>query len=184
MHTKEQLKDCLLSDLLRFDGRKPGLKDRLLHNEVYYIWKYIVHMRYIEYHQSKSGWHKIAYLYHWYRFKRLQFKLHFAIYPNTIGPGFRIYHVGNYTHVCPNVRIGKNCTMVSGVVFGNKTEAIDNCSVEVGDNVYLGLDCRILGSVRIGNNVTIGANSVVTKDIPDNAVVVGSPARVIKIKSI
>ena len=52
----------------------------------------------------------------------------------------------------------------------------------MGDNCYFGLGVKILGSVKIGNNVTIGANAVVTKDIPDNAVVGGVPAKIIKIK--
>lgn len=69
-----------------------------------------------------------------------------------------------------------------GVVFGNKTEKEDNNPVTVGDNCYFGLGVKILGSVKIGNNVTIGANAVVTKDIPDNAVVGGIPAKIIKIK--
>ena len=47
---------------------------------------------------------------------------------------------------------------------------------------YFGLGCKIFRSVRIGNNVTVGANAVVTKDIPDNAVVGGVPAKVIRIK--
>jgi serine O-acetyltransferase len=51
----------------------------------------------------------------------------------------------------------------------------------VGDNCYIGLDAKILGPVRIGNNVTIGANAVVTKDIPDNVIVAGIPAQIIRI---
>ena len=50
----------------------------------------------------------------------------------------------------------------------------------VGDNVYIGLNCLIMPGVRIGNRVIIGAGSVVTKDIPDNSVATGVPARVIK----
>lgn len=171
--TKEYLRQVVNADLSRFGGIAPEVKDRILHNEVYYIWRYISHMRHIEYYQDKGGLNKLLYLWHWYKMKRLQFKLHFAIYPNTIGPGFRIYHVGNYTHVGPNVKIGKNCTMVSGVVFGNKTEDEDDRPVMVGDNCYFGLDCKILGPVKIGNNVTIGANAIITKDVPDNAIVVG-----------
>ena len=49
----------------------------------------------------------------------------------------------------------------------------------VGNNVYIGPGAKLVGSVRIGNNVAIGANCVVTKDVPDNAVVVGVPGRVI-----
>ncbi|WP_240053851.1 DapH/DapD/GlmU-related protein [Bacteroides uniformis] len=55
--------------------------------------------------------------------------------------------------------------------------------VVVGDNCYFGVGVKVIGSVRIGNNVTIGANAVVTHDIPDNAVVGGVPAKIIKIKS-
>lgn len=50
----------------------------------------------------------------------------------------------------------------------------------VGDNVYIGVHTVILPGVKIGNNVIIGAGSVVTKDIPDNSVAAGTPARVIK----
>lgn len=105
-----------------------------------------------------------------------------TIYPNTIGPGFRIYHAGDFVHVGPNVKIGRNCTMLPGVVFGNKTEAPDDKTVIVGDDCYFGLGVKILGTVKIGNNVTVGANAVVTKDIPDNAIVGGVPAKIIKIR--
>ncbi len=163
----------LKEDLARFGGKNPGFKDRILHNETYYIWRYIYHMRHIEYHQDKGSIHKLQYFWHWFKMKRLQFRLHFTIYPNTVGGGFRIYHVGNYVHIGKNVTIGRNCTMVSGVVFGNKTEEEDNRPVIVGDNCYFGLDCKILGPVKIGNNVTVGANAIVTKDVPDGVTVVG-----------
>jgi len=49
----------------------------------------------------------------------------------------------------------------------------------IGNNVYIGYGTSIFGNVKIGSNSIIGANSVVTKDVPDNSVCVGSPARVI-----
>lgn len=52
--------------------------------------------------------------------------------------------------------------------------------ITIGNNVYIGLQSLILPGVHIGNNVVIGARSVVTRDIPDNSVAVGQPARVIK----
>lgn len=52
--------------------------------------------------------------------------------------------------------------------------------ITVGDNVYIGVQTIIMPGVHIGNNVVIGAGAVVTKDIPDNSVAVGVPARVIK----
>ena len=51
--------------------------------------------------------------------------------------------------------------------------------VVIGDNVFVGRNATIMGNVHIGNNVIIGANAVVTKDIPENSVVAGNPARVI-----
>ena len=176
---RNALKEILQADLQRFDNRKPSLKDWILHNEAWFIYHYIRHLRYVEYYEEKN---KLLYLWHFFWYKRLGFKLRMTIYPNTIGPGLRIYHAGDFVHVGPNVQIGKNCMMLPGVVFGNKTEKPDDSPVIVGDNCYFGLGCKIFGSVRIGNNVTVGANAVVTKDIPDNAVVGGVPAKVIKIK--
>ena len=178
---KTDLKKCFIEDLKRFNNKKPSIKDYILHNEVWYIFHYIKHLRYIEYYKDKS---KLLFLWHFFRYKHLGFKLKITIYPGTIGSGFRIYHAGDFIHVGKNIKIGKNCTILPGVVFGNKTEKEDNSTVTVGDNCYFGLGAKILGSVKIGNNVTIGANAVVTKDIPDNAVVGGIPAKIIKIKQL
>ena len=176
------IKAILSADRARYDSR-PNLKDWLLKNESWFIFHYIRHMRYTEYYKNKGLCFKPLYLWHFVVYKRLGFKLGFSIHPGSVGPGFRIYHSGSFTHVGPNVSIGKNCTMMPGVVFGNKTETPDMSPVKVGDNCYFGLSVRVLGPVTIGNNVTVGANAVVTKDIPDNAVVVGIPARVLKFKS-
>ena len=50
----------------------------------------------------------------------------------------------------------------------------------IGDNVTIYAGACVIGGIKIGNNVVIGANAVVTKDIPDNSVVVGNPAKTIK----
>lgn len=52
----------------------------------------------------------------------------------------------------------------------------------IGDNVSLGCNVTIIGGVHIGNNVTVGAGSVVVKDVPDNCIVAGNPAKVIRYK--
>lgn len=52
--------------------------------------------------------------------------------------------------------------------------------ITIGNNVYIGVDTILLPGVTIGNNVVIGARSVVARDIPDNSVAVGQPAKVIK----
>ena len=52
--------------------------------------------------------------------------------------------------------------------------------VSIGEGSYIGINAVIVGNVKIGKHCVIGANSVVTKDVPDFCVAVGSPARVIK----
>lgn len=54
----------------------------------------------------------------------------------------------------------------------------------IGDNVTIFAGAKVIGNIRIGNNVTVGANSVVTSDVPDNAIVAGVPARILRIKNI
>jgi acetyltransferase-like isoleucine patch superfamily enzyme len=55
--------------------------------------------------------------------------------------------------------------------------------VKIGDDVWIGAGCKILGGVSIGNGCVIGAGSVVTKNIPDHAIAVGNPARVIRYRN-
>ncbi len=164
---------------LKEGDRIPTIKDYILHNEHYYLYHYVMELRKVEWYKKKN---KFLYLYHYYFYRKLQFKLRIVIYPGTIGPGLRIYHAGDFIHVGRNVKIGRHCTLLPGVVFGNKGEDDDDSSVTVGDNCYFGLGSKFFGSIRIGNNAVIGANSVVTHDVPENAVVGGIPAHIIRYK--
>lgn len=75
--------------------------------------------------------------------------------------------------------IGEDCVIAQNVTLGGS----NGKAPFIGDYCYVGCNSVILGGVRIGNNVTIGACSFVNCDIPDDSVAVGSPARVIKMKS-
>ena len=54
------------------------------------------------------------------------------------------------------------------------------CDTYIGDNCFIGGGSFILPGVSIGNNVIVGMGSVITKDVPDNCIVVGNPARIIR----
>lgn len=75
--------------------------------------------------------------------------------------------------------IGCNFEFRNGLTIGNKNN--DNTLLPtIGDNVTVGANVCIIGKIKIGNNVVIGAGSVVVKDVPDNVVVAGNPAKVIR----
>lgn len=93
----------------------------------------------------------------------------------VIGGGFVFAHP--YATIINAEIIGDNFSCLHCTTLG----ATSKGRPIVGNNVSLGANVVIIGNVKIGNNVTIGAGSVVVKDIPDNSVAVGNPAKVIKI---
>lgn len=95
-------------------------------------------------------------------------------YNTQIGYGFYIGHGVGIVINC-GTKIGNNCNVSQFLTIGTNT----NNPATIGDNVYIGPNVCIVEGVHIGNNVTIGAGSVVTKDIPDNATVAGVPAKVL-----
>lgn len=99
--------------------------------------------------------------------------------PNMWGTEPFLIEIGN------NVFITDKCQFVNHdggtLIFRNKIPDLEITDrITIGNNVYIGLDTLILPGVKIGDNVIIGAKSLVTKDIPNNSVVGGVPARFIK----
>jgi len=127
------------------------------------------------------------------------------LFNNTLGENTRI-NPPIFTILADKVKIGKNvvimngfqCMSAGGLTIEDNTMISLNCTIATNNhdmydryvitckpvhikrNVWIGVNVTILPGVTIGENAVIGAGAIVTKDVPDNAVVVGNPARVIK----
>lgn len=86
--------------------------------------------------------------------------------------------IGDDCFIGPNVSIYTACHSTDPVERNTRREWAE--PVTIGNNVWIGGSVTVLPGVNIGDNVTIGAGSVVTRDIPDNAVAVGNPCRIIR----
>jgi serine O-acetyltransferase len=92
----------------------------------------------------------------------------------TVGHNFIIDHFGGII-ISGFAKFGDNCRIRDGVVIGLRRVG-ENYAPSIGNNVDIGSGAKLLGPIRIGDNVVIGANAVVLCDVPDNSIAVGVPA--------
>jgi serine O-acetyltransferase len=103
-------------------------------------------------------------------------KYHCRISPGAkIGTGFSLPHPDGVI-IGEKCRIGDNVRIYQQVTIGQNR----NKYPVIGNNVIIYAGAKIIGDIHIGDNCIVGANAVVTKSIPDNSVVGGIPARIIK----
>lgn len=91
-----------------------------------------------------------------------------------IGAGLVIAHSGGIV-ISQHAVIGSNCNLSHQVTIGLGGRGSRGGVPVIGDDAYIAPGAKLFGRIRIGNNVAIGANAVVSKDIPDNAIVVLDP---------
>lgn len=101
------------------------------------------------------------------------------IHPGAkIGKGLFIDH-GMGVVIGETAEVGDNVTLYHGVTLGGTGKDTGKRHPTVGNNVFIGSGAKLLGPIVIGDNVKVGANAVVLKDIPSNCTAVGIPARTI-----
>ena len=77
--------------------------------------------------------------------------------------------------------IGDDCLLYQGVTLGGTGKDVGKRHPTLGNNVMVGAGAKVLGPFRVGNNARIAANSVVLREVPDNATVVGVPGRIVRL---
>ncbi len=176
--TFRELRRHLRADLFRYHGssgfrqflysffREPGFK--------FTFWMRLCKFLYRRRLSWLGLYYPARFLYSHYRFK---YGIHID-FTTVIGPGFYICHVGAIV-INRRCVIGKNCNLSHEVTLGYKSRGEKKGCPTVGDNVYIAPGAKLIGNITVGDRVAIGANSVVTKDVPENGVVVGIPGKVI-----
>ena len=122
-----------------------------------------------------------------FRYKTYKFNILKWLYPGTpnlyipysqkIGHGLIIQH--GFSTIFNAEKIGHNCQVWHCVTIGKAHSGLNMPRPTIGNNVKICCNATILGGITIGDNVTIGAASVITKSVPSNCTVVGNPAKII-----
>ena len=170
---KERYREYIRQDQIAL-GRQQDKRPRFFGDE---IWKLERLLRQVEYDSNcRSGLAALVFgKSHKFRFHRLSVRLGMTIPVNAFGPGLSIPHYGTIV-VHGNARIGKNCRLQEGVTIG-ATNGSHEAAV-IGDNCYFGSGAKVIGAVRIADDVCVGANAVVTADITEPGTTwAGAPAR-------
>lgn len=122
-------------------------------------------------------------LFYW-RIGRLKYLMWYWLWPHPcftiasdsqIGEGMLCLH--SFSSIVNAEKIGKGFVLLNNVTIGNNKSGENPI---IGDNVRINANAVVVGKIHIGDNVVIGAGSVVTKSVPDNCVVVGNPAYILK----
>lgn len=164
-------------------GYKGFIRSLIMQSEV---GKIVSYLRYLSWEEkcSRSGNFFMKSLAFVIKIKRnrLGVLLGFHIPLGCFDKGLLIYHSGSII-VNAKAKIGKNCVLHGENCIGNN--GVSDDAPVIGDNCDIGVGAKIIGGIKLGNNICIGANAVVTKSFEiDGVVLAGVPARIISSRGV
>lgn len=166
---RKDLKEYLLAD-----KKQLGITRKFPRPFTDEIWKYEIILRKYEYWENQAGrGRKLMAQIYKILHHRNSVRLGIGIGPNCCGKGLSIAHVGTI-QINGDAKIGENLRIQEGVTIG----AGRGGTPTIGNNVYLGTGCKIIGNIKIADNCAVGANAVVVKDVIEKGITVaGVPAK-------
>lgn len=172
----DNLKEYIVADFERTNGNGTFSVPRMLKALMIEVsFRYMFWWRLTRYHYLKHN--TILFRLCQLILKHYTYKFGCEIsYKTEIGKAVQITHPFGIVVFAKS--IGSNIWLHSGCVIGQAHNGVGDMPT-IGNNVSFGVGCKVIGNISIGNNVIIGANAVVTHDVPDNSIVAGIPARVI-----
>lgn len=171
-------KEILLSDYKRYGFHKISIGVLL---DVFILrpipgLKFMTIFRMVQRYRRSN---RLLFYFYFLWWRRLRVKYGFDIsYRTQIGKGLYIGHFGNIVIHGDSI-IGDNCNISQGITIGVSNYGSKKGVPTIGNEVFIGPNAGIFGSITIGNKVTIGANAVVTDDIPDNKTILPAASVII-----
>lgn len=201
IQTRNQLKNILNIEFTNyFPNKSKYLQALLKANNNVLIWRYQKKLRYLEYYKNTldkvnslqenkiSVYFRLKNLLQKYlcsvnfilccrRVNKLGLKLGIDTWHNVFEEGLLIYHTSGGIVVNSNARIGKNCHLHGNNCIGNNGSSPE--APQLGDNCSLGVGAKIIGNIKLGNNIKIAAGAVVIRDcLQDGVILAGIPAEI------
>lgn len=170
IENRKDLKEYIKEDLL-YNNIKNNFFNKIFNLKC----KYYINLRKLEYYTNCKK--IIRRFFSMIKHKRLELKTGWFVSPNTCGKGLFIAHIGP-VRLNNKVIVGEYCKIHTCVNIGEK-----NGTPKIGNNVYIGPGAKLFGSIKIADNIAIGANAVVNKSFLESGIsIAGVPAKKISDK--
>lgn len=181
--SREMLREYIRADLFRYCG-KTDKKSLRKFKKKSAGFRFTYYMRMCNYYRNRRILKYIIFPFYKIKKNRAGIKFGYDIYELTdIGKGFHIAHMSGIV-IHKDAVLGENVSISHCVTIGQTIKKGEIHIPVIGNNVYIAPGAKVIGDIRVGNFVAIGANAVVTKDVPDNAVVAGVPAKVLSFNGV
>ena len=174
---REELKGIIKADLFRYQGDS-SCKSFWRHFFITPGFRYSYFLRQCSYFRERRMG-RVLYILFRLLLGRYMMKYGIEISAHcSIGRGLYIGHWGG-VFINPQVKIGKNCNINQGVTIGQTNRGKNKGVPVIGDRVWFGAHCVVVGNIKVGNNVLIAPGAYVNFDVPENAVIIGNPGKIV-----